>query len=151
MLDRAQLKRLVELKANWENRSSPNDDLQSAWAGDYVRLLDFYAQDLIRTTDEVLTCTEEEEAKREARRGGYAFEKKASDHQAGGTHYKDMGVEPWAVIDTWPIEQQIGYHRGTILAYTMRLGNKGPSLGEAEKIAHCTAKLVEILGEKRDA
>ena len=38
----------------------------------------------------------------------------ANDYQVGGTHYKDMGVEPWDVIDTWPIEQQVGYHRGNV-------------------------------------
>ena len=52
----------------------------------------------------------------------------ANDYQVGGTHYKDMGVEPWDVIDTWPIEQQIGYYRGNVLKYTMRMGRKAPPL-----------------------
>ena len=52
----------------------------------------------------------------------------ANDYQVGGTHYKDMGVEPWDVVDTWPIEQQIGYYRGNVLKYTMRMGAKGAPL-----------------------
>ena len=36
---------------------------------------------------------------------------KANDKQYGGDHYKNMGVEPWDVVDTWPIEQRIGAYR----------------------------------------
>ena len=36
---------------------------------------------------------------------------KANDKQVAGTHYKDMGVEPWDVVDTWPLEQRIGAYR----------------------------------------
>ena len=28
---------------------------------------------------------------------------RADDYQIGGNHYKDMPVQPWAVIDTWPL------------------------------------------------
>jgi hypothetical protein len=31
---------------------------------------------------------------------------RAAERQVGGTHYKDMGVEPWDVVDTWPYEQR---------------------------------------------
>src|SRR5574343_1950165 len=48
----------------------------------------------------------------------------AKARQEGGTHYKEMGVEPWDVIDTWSVEQQIGYHRGNALKYIMRMGSK---------------------------
>lgn len=70
---------------------------------------------------------------------------KAKERQEGGEHYKQMGVQPWDVIDTWPIEQQIGYHRGNVLKYTMRLGNKDERLQEAKKIRHYADKLIEIL------
>lgn len=69
----------------------------------------------------------------------------AKQRQVGGDHYKNMGVEPWDVIDTWPIEQQIGYHRGNVLKYTMRLGNKDERLQEAKKIRHYADKLIEVL------
>jgi hypothetical protein len=37
---------------------------------------------------------------------------KARDKQVGGEHYKSMPIEPWDVVDTWPLEQRIGYYRG---------------------------------------
>ena len=73
---------------------------------------------------------------------------KAKTKQIGGDHYKNMGIEPWDVVDTWPIEQQIGYHRGGVLKYTMRLGNKDERLQEAKKALHYAEKLVEILESK---
>ena len=65
--------------------------------------------------------------------------------QVGGSHYKDLGIEPWDVIDTWPIEQQIGYYRGNALKYLMRLGSKDASLKEAKKAQHYCEKLIEVL------
>jgi len=70
---------------------------------------------------------------------------RARARQAGGTHYKHMTIQPWDVIDTWPIEQQIGYHRGTALAYIMRAGSKGPRLEEFQKAEHHLQKLCENL------
>ena len=70
---------------------------------------------------------------------------RANDLQFGGRHYKDMKIEPWQVIDTWPMEQQIGYHRGNVLKYTMRMGNKDDRLQEAKKIRHYADKLIEVL------
>lgn len=69
----------------------------------------------------------------------------AKQRQEGGDHYKNMGVEPWDVVDSWPIEQQIGYHRGNVLKYVMRMGNKDERLQEIKKAAHYIQKLVEIL------
>jgi len=69
----------------------------------------------------------------------------ANDYQVGGTHYKDMGVEPWDVIDTWPIEQQVGYYRGNLLKYTMRMGAKGASVEDINKAEHYARKLSEVL------
>lgn len=72
---------------------------------------------------------------------------KANETQEGGDHYKTMGVAPWDVIDTWPLEQRIGYYRGNALKYTMRLGAKDESLQEAKKAAHYLQKLIEVLTE----
>ena len=74
---------------------------------------------------------------------------KASKKQYGGDHYINMGVQVWDVVDTWPIEQQVGYYRGGNLKYTMRLGNKDERLQEAKKALHYAEKLVETL-EKCD-
>ena len=65
--------------------------------------------------------------------------------QEGSAHYTQMNIQPWDVIDAWPIEQQIGYHRGNVLKYTMRMGSKDERLQEAKKIRHYADKLIEVL------
>jgi hypothetical protein len=70
---------------------------------------------------------------------------KANDLQHGGDHYKNMGVEPWDVVDTWPLEQRIGYYRGGALKYVMRMGTKDENLQEIKKGAHYLQKLIEVL------
>lgn len=65
--------------------------------------------------------------------------------QVGGAHYLGMDVQPWDVIDTWPIEQQIGFHRGNALKYLMRLGSKDAGAQEARKAGHYCQKLGEVL------
>lgn len=82
---------------------------------------------------------------------GDHYQSTANDKQEGGTHYKEMPIEPWDVIDTWPLEQQIGFFRGNVLKYTMRLGSKDEMLKEAKKCRHYAEKLVEILEETKDA
>ena len=71
----------------------------------------------------------------------------ARDKQVGGAHYKIMGVEPWDVVDTWPIEQRIGYYRGGALKYVMRMGNKDEASTEIGKGKHYLEKLLEVLNE----
>lgn len=71
----------------------------------------------------------------------------ANDYMHGGDHYKALAVEPWNVIDSWPIEQRIGFYRGSALKYLMRLGNKDASLQEAQKAKHYCEKLIEVLSE----
>lgn len=71
----------------------------------------------------------------------------ANDKQVGGIHYKAMGVEPWDVIDTWPLDQRIGYYRGNALKYIMRMGSKDQSDQEVQKGLHYLEKLVEVLKE----
>lgn len=69
----------------------------------------------------------------------------ARDLQFGGDHYKTMKVQPWDVIDTWSIEQQIGFYRGNALKYVMRMGSKDEQLIEIKKAAHYITKLIEVL------
>ena len=69
----------------------------------------------------------------------------AKDTQIGGTHYKDMEIQPWDVVDTWPIEQQIGYYRGNALKYLLRMGSKDSSPQEVLKASHYCQKLHEVL------
>ena len=76
---------------------------------------------------------------------------RANEKQVGGDHYKNMGVEPWDVVDTWPIEQRIGYYRGGALKYIMRMGAKDEAAQEIGKGVHYLEKLLEVLKEQRDA
>ena len=74
----------------------------------------------------------------------------ANTKQVGGNHYRAMPVQPWDVVDTWPIEQRIGYYRGGALKYLMRMGSKDESAQEIGKGKHYMEKLLEVLAE-RDA
>jgi hypothetical protein len=72
----------------------------------------------------------------------------ANQKQFGGDHYKRMGIEPWDVVDTWPLEQRIGYYRGGALKYIMRMGSKDQDPQEIEKGKHYMEKLLEVLNER---
>lgn len=72
----------------------------------------------------------------------------ASLRQVGGTHYKEMAVQPWDVVDGWPIEQRIGYYRGNALKYLMRMGSKDQDAQEISKGRHYIEKLLEVLQEQ---
>ena len=72
---------------------------------------------------------------------------KAGDTQVAGDHYKKMGVEPWDVVDTWPIEQRIGAYRHGALKYLMRMGSKDQNAQEIAKGKHYMEKLLEVLND----
>ena len=69
----------------------------------------------------------------------------ADEYQVAGTHYTDMAVEPWEVIDYWPVDMKVGFHRGNALKYIMRAGAKGPALEDYKKAKHYLEKLIEVL------
>lgn len=71
----------------------------------------------------------------------------ARDTQVGGDHYKRMAVQPWDVIDTWPLEQRIGFYRGNALKYIMRMADKDTPVDNIDKAAHYCHKLSEVLKE----
>lgn len=75
--------------------------------------------------------------------------KTANAKQVGGNHYKKMGVEPWDVIDTWPVEQRIGAYRAGALKYIMRMGSKDEEVQEIGKGIHYLEKLTEVLKGQR--
>ena len=70
--------------------------------------------------------------------------------QVGGDHYKKLKVQPWDVVDTWPIEQQIGYYRGGALKYIMRMGHKDIAIQEIGKGIHYLEKLTECLHRQQE-
>lgn len=71
-----------------------------------------------------------------------------SARQEGAEHYRAMDIQPWDVIDKWPREQRIGFYRGNLLKYTMRMGSKDAAPAEIEKAAHYARKLKEVLDEE---
>lgn len=66
-------------------------------------------------------------------------------YQIAGTHYVDMKVQPWDVIDTWPDEQKLGFYRGNVLKYILRAGVKGPEKEDYKKAFHYLEKLIDTL------
>jgi hypothetical protein len=69
----------------------------------------------------------------------------AKRKQEGGTHYVQMSVQPWDVVDTWPLEQRIGFFRGNAVKYLMRMGSKDEQVQELKKARHYIDKLIEVL------
>ncbi len=72
----------------------------------------------------------------------------ADDIQAGGSHYKDMGVQPWTVMEALLTREEfIGYLKGNLIKYGMRQGKKDSP--DAEKWHHYNMKLKETTGESK--
>lgn len=71
--------------------------------------------------------------------------RKSKEYQVSGDHYLQLGVQPWDVINSWPLDQQIGFHRGNALKYLLRMGTKDPSVDELKKAVHYLEKLIEVL------
>ena len=71
-------------------------------------------------------------------------EKKANDIQVGGSHYKDMPVQPWIVMESVLTHDEfIGFLKGNVIKYSMRAGRKEGS-DDAEKAKHYLQKLREV-------
>ena len=70
----------------------------------------------------------------------------ADDKQVGGTHYKDMPVQPWTVMEAVLTQQEfIGFLKGNVIKYSMRQGRKDGS-DDAGKAQHYLDKLKEMQG-----
>jgi hypothetical protein len=68
----------------------------------------------------------------------------ADDQQVGGTHYKDMAVEPWVVMQAVLTPEEFrGYLKGNVIKYSMRQGKKADS-DDADKALHYIDKLKEM-------
>lgn len=76
------------------------------------------------------------------------FPKTVADSlQIGGQHYKDMGIQPWAVMEAvLTREEFIGYLKGNVIKYAMRQGKKDSD--DANKARHYSVKLMEIQNGK---
>ena len=68
----------------------------------------------------------------------------ADEQQVGGTHYKDMSVQPWEVMEAvLTAEEFIGFLKGNIIKYSMRQGKKQDS-DDVGKAKHYLQKLREV-------
>lgn len=67
----------------------------------------------------------------------------ADDIQVGGSHYKDMPVQPWTVMKAVLTPEEFrGFLKGNIIKYSMRQGKKQDS-DDAGKLDHYITKLNE--------
>ena len=69
----------------------------------------------------------------------------ADNIQIGGTHYKNMPVQPWTVMENVLTRSEfIGFLKGSIIKYSMRQGHKQGS-DDVGKLTHYIDKLNEVL------
>jgi hypothetical protein len=89
------------------------------------------------------TLTTEEEQELQHMLTAGRINTRADDIQAGGSHYKDMGIQPWTVMEALLTREEfIGYLKGNLIKYGMRQGKKDSP--DAEKWHHYNMKLKEI-------
>jgi hypothetical protein len=68
----------------------------------------------------------------------------ADDLQIGGSHYKDMPVQPWSVMAAVLTPEEFrGFLKGNIIKYSMRAGRKDGS-DDGNKALHYIHKLYEV-------
>ena len=72
----------------------------------------------------------------------------ADERQVSGSHYKDMPMQPWEVMEAvlTPAEF-VGFLKGNIVKYAMRAGRKEGS-DDAGKAKHYRQKLAEVQSRK---
>ena len=76
--------------------------------------------------------------------------KSALDTQVGGSHYKDMAIQPWQAMEAWlTADEYRGYHKGVAIAYLARERDKG-GIDDIKKAIHHLQRLVEIEDGRRD-
>ena len=68
----------------------------------------------------------------------------ADDLQVSGSHYKDMPIQPWHVMQAvLTHEEFVGFLKGNIIKYSLRAGRKDGSV-DAGKAQHYMQKLLEV-------
>ena len=75
----------------------------------------------------------------------------ADQGQVGGTHYKELAVQPWHVMESVLTPEEFrGFLKGNIIKYAMRQGKKQDS-DDANKCIHYQQKLGEILNQPTES
>jgi hypothetical protein len=70
---------------------------------------------------------------------------KADEMQVGGSHYKDMVIQPWEAMENLLTHEEfIGFLKGNYLKYVLRAGRKGAAQEDVDKARHYQMKLDEV-------
>lgn len=64
----------------------------------------------------------------------------ANARQEGGTHYKQLSIQPWDYI----VSNNLGYLEGNVVKYITRWQTKGNGRQDLLKAKHYLEKLLEI-------
>ena len=68
---------------------------------------------------------------------------KADDRQEGGTHYHELGLQPWTAMREWMTADEFrGFLWGNAIKYLARWQQKG-GVGDLRKAQHYLDKLIE--------
>ena len=68
----------------------------------------------------------------------------ADDMQVSGSHYKDMPIQPWHIMEAVMSHTEfVGFLKGNIIKYSLRAGRKDGS-DDAGKAKHYMQKLQEV-------
>lgn len=71
----------------------------------------------------------------------------ADEKQVGGTHYMEMPMQPWEVMEAvLTAEEFRGFLKGNIIKYSMRAGHKVGAADDEAKAKHYRDKLREFEG-----
>ena len=76
----------------------------------YIETIKHRMPQTLKEVYETYTVTPEEEE---------AFNVQANDKQIGGSHYKELGVQPWSVMEAiLSREEFVGFLKGNIIKYS---------------------------------
>lgn len=68
----------------------------------------------------------------------------ARHQQVGGTHYREMDIQPWDAMKAWMTPAEFrGFLRGNAIKYLARCDKKGAPVEDLRKARHYLDKLIE--------
>lgn len=68
----------------------------------------------------------------------------ARQQQVGGSHYRDMEIQPWDAMKAWMSPEEFkGYLRGNAIKYLARCHAKGRPVEDLRKARHYIDRLIE--------
>lgn len=72
----------------------------------------------------------------------------ADKEQRGGSHYLDMPIQPWEVMESiLTREEFIGFLKGNVIKYSLRAGRKQGADDDVDKARHYARRLAELTGK----